>query len=342
MCAYGVPITLNLPVEGQIAWGGPLNEILQEIIDVIGQRVTVDGLDIAASLDMNGNALVDARNIQFITNGDPGTINSIFYSTDGELFIRDGANRLVQITSGGAVNIGGTGGFGGDYVSTNQNGAVYTNATQTFQFTAAGGTVFAPIEAGRLVVHEGGSDAVTLRAPSDLTSYTLRFPNNVPAGARAIVTADATGSLAFSLSASFEDWIPVQQGRITDADPESVYVGGIWNLGPGGTNRMDIGIPYRTGDRIDSISYGTEGVEVTATLFHVNNGGARTQVLRKSSSGAGPRLDVLQAGSNNMTGTLPYTPPGTGSLFLQLANSAAGGYVNINTVKVVGMRKIIS
>ena len=340
--SYGIAITLPIPQAGQVAWDGPLNDLLQAVIDVLAQRVTVDGLDIAASLGMNGNALIDATNISFVTNGDLGTPNSIFYSTNGELFCRDGTNRLIQITSGGVINVGGTGGFGGDYVATNQNGASYTNSTQTFTFTAAGGTVFAPVESGRLVVHESGAPAVTLRSPSSLTGYTLTFPNNVPQGARAVVTADATGSLAFSLSASFTESIPMQDG-LPDAlsAGDAQYVGGIWTLGPTAGGTVDFGIPYTLGDRFDGFQFGTTGVQCTASLWHINNTGAQTLVLRKAFNGPPAGLQVLQPGSYTMTGTLPYTPPGTGSLRFSVANGPAG-YENVNSMYVIRTRKLIS
>ena len=341
MASYGIPITLSLPVDGQVSWSGPLNAILQAIIDVIGTRVTVDGIDIAASLEMNGQALVDARNISFIPGGDTGTVNSVFYSTDGELYLRDGANRLVQVTAGGVLNVGGTGGFGGDYVSTNQNGASYTNSNQTFTFTAAGGTVFAPMESGRLIVHESGATAVTLRSPSSLTSYTLTLPNNVPQGARAVVTADATGSLAFSLSASFTESLPIQAGNAGTDDPDAFYQGGIWNLGSSVAVNVDFGIPYTFGDRIDAVQFGTAGNATTGTLYHVSNTGNRVMIARKAFNGGGPGLQTLQAGAHTMTGTLPYTPPGTGSLYIQIGNAPSTSE-SINSVLIIRNRKLIS
>lgn len=342
MSSYGVRINLPLPVVGAPNWDDPLNELLQELIDVLAQRVTVDGLDITTALDLQGNALINASNIGFITDGDPGTPNTMYYSSDGELFVRDGFNRVIQITSGGVINVGGTGGFGGDYVSTNQNGASYINSTQTFSFTSAGGTVYSTMEHGAVKIHAATSDAVTLQAPTGLTPYTITFPNNVPAGARAIVTADATGSLAFSLSASFTESIPMQSG-IADplTAPDAQYVGGIWTLGPAAGGTVDLGIPYTFGDRIDAIQFGTTGVQSTASLYHVNTTGTRTLIVRKAFNGGPAGLQVLQSGSHTMTGTLPYTPPGTGSLYLAVANGPAG-YENVNVLFVIKNRKLIS
>ena len=201
--SYGIAIILPSPTAGQVFWDGPLNDKLQAIVDVLAQRVTVDGLDIQKALEMNGNALIDASAIDFVLGGDPGTASSLFYGTNGELFCRDGSNRLIQLTSNGVLNVAGNGGFGGDYVATNQNGAFYTNATQTFTFTAAGGTTFTTVEAGPLKTHNGGSNAVTVQSPTNLgASYTFTLPTSLPLTTRQLGITSAGQVTSLSLSSS--------------------------------------------------------------------------------------------------------------------------------------------
>lgn len=194
MASYGVQITLPIPSAGQVQWSGPLNDLLQSFIDVLAARVTVDGIDITASLNMQGNALINALNVQFIPNGDTGVANTLYYS-GGELWLRDGTNRTVQITSGGVVNVAGSGGFGGDYISANQNGASYTSATQTFSFTSSGGTVYSALESEKVKIHNGSSAySVTLQSPTIAANETITLPGTNPA-TRTFLMMDATGSL---------------------------------------------------------------------------------------------------------------------------------------------------
>lgn len=203
MASYGIAITLPLPMAGQVQWDGPLSDLIQQLIDVLAQRVTTDGMDIGKALDMQGHALIDATAVEFVTNGDPGIANSIYYSSGGELFCRDGTNRPIQLTAGGVVNVAGSGGFGGDYVSSNQNGASFTNATNTFTFTVAGGTSYATMENGEVKIHQGSSaNSVGLRAPTSLTTYELTLPGALPGDDRTLLTADATGTVAFTLTGS--------------------------------------------------------------------------------------------------------------------------------------------
>ena len=363
MASYGVSITLPLPVAGNVQWDGPLNSILQAIIDVLATRVTVDGLDVQAALDMQGNALVDATNIQFVTNGDPGVANSIYYSSGGELFVRDGLNRQIQLTAGGIVNVAGSGGFGGDYSSSNQNGASYTNATNTFTFTFGGGTSYANVEHADLKLHNGSSaNSVTVKAPTSLaSSYNLTLPQApsagnpnmmvvdatgtisfrqlLPAGQQALVAVDATGSINYRLSSSFVDYVDPSTGN-----PEDGAILGLtgWSLNSSNT-AVQIPIPYRTGDRIDGLDIGMNfagGASVTCSIFHRSFGSQQAQLARVafngSSSGA---IFRMTSGTPTMTGTLPITPPGTGSLVLrvQTVNS-----IVLGPVAVSGTRKLIT
>ena len=363
MASYGIAISLPLPSSGQTQWDGPLNDILQAIIDVISQRVGVEGLDINATLDVQGNEIANALNLSFVTSGDPGLPNTVFYNSSGELCCRNSSNQLVQITSGGVVNVAGSGGFGGDYVSSNQNGASYANSTQTFSFTASGGTVYATVEHGAVKVHEGSTaNAITLRSPASLASaYTLTFPGalnagnpslvtcdatgglNVrsinPTGRVALVTADITGNLNYRLSASFTECIDA----CAMMGATGVYAGDdgwVFTSGPS-PQSVDIPIRFQEGDRIDELVFGTNTMRCTGTLYHRTTGGGLA-VIARASFNAGIPDRILNSSTPTLTGTLPFTPPtSSGSLFLRVQNSIANSGELYNCL-VNGMRKIIS
>lgn len=201
MASYGVRITLTLPNAGDVQWDGPLGDVINAILDVVANRVGVDGLDINGTLDVQGHEISNILDARFTTGGDPGTANSIFINSSGELCVRDSSNRLVQVTSGGSVNVTGTGGFGGDYAAANPGGASFASATSTFTFTVSGGTVYATVEAGAYRIHNGSSTGyVGLAAPSTIgsTQYTLTMPVSLLSTGRRVMEVDSTGSIALT------------------------------------------------------------------------------------------------------------------------------------------------
>jgi len=345
---YGIRDTNPLPVAGQAQWDSAVNAKLQAHDDTLAQRVGVDGLDINGTLDAQGNAVINVSNVRFFTGGDPGVANSVFISS-GDLFVRDGSNRLVQVTSGGAVNVAGSGGFGGDYVSSNQNGASFTNATNTFTFTVSGGTVYATIEGGSLKVHNGSSaQAITLSAPATLgSSYTVTLPTSVPlTGGPTVLRFDATGSLQAAASASFSASIPVAW-----ATPVSVG-GGLnfqsntgWSFGTG--DELAIGVPYEPGDRIDSVSLGFDtgatGGALTGTLWFVSDAGNKQQLAQVSFNAVHPgALRTIGTGTPTLTGSFPVSPPTTGTLTLSVKSGGSPQGLVLFSAYYAGMRRTIT
>lgn len=316
--SYGVAINLPLPTAGQVQWDGPLNALLQALIDVLAQRVTVDGLDVEKSLEMNGNALIDASAVEFIAGGDPGTANSLFYA-NGELFCRDGSNRTVQLTNGGVVNVGGSGGFGGDYIATNQNGATYTNSTQTFTFTAAGGTSFAAVEGAALVTHHlSDSNRVTISPPASITgSYSITLPPGPPvtAGTGSVpILMDNAGNLtaptavtrleAFALSGGTPFYSATPNA--TTLTTQGLQSNG-WNFftqNSTATGTVEFGIPHIAGDRINSITFGVGvgSAAITASVNYRLDAGTFNNIALVAIPATGSGLITLQSGFPGMTG----------------------------------------
>lgn len=196
--SIGFPLNITLPTSGQVQWDSTLNTALQTLVDAVEAKVTADGINIASALDMQGNYLLNINGLKFKTAGDDGTAQSIFWETVAgkpELFVRDGAGNAIQVTSGGALNIAGTGGFGGDYVGSSAQ-AVYTSSGAVFTFTSSPG-VYATMESGDLKVHAGSAASYTDVKSSPVlgSTYSVTLPSAAPA-AVALVTMDTTGSLA--------------------------------------------------------------------------------------------------------------------------------------------------
>lgn len=334
--SYGIRIVLPLPVTGQVQWDGPLNDLLQALLDVLAQRVTVDGLDIGAALDMQGNALINALNIQFVTGGDPGVPNSIYYS-GGELFVRDGSNRAIQLTSGGIVNVGGSGGFGGDYVSSNQNGASYTNATQTFTFTSAGGTSYATIEGGELKVHSGANaNSVGLKSAAALaSSIEFTLPTGLPNGP-GLLRVDGTGTMGVSVSGTFKEYWPIvpalTAGTVTSLSP------GTQTISSGGS--ISFGFPCRDGDTLIDFSFKTDNAQLTASVTFQGEGGS-TQVARVALN-TQTGIITINGSTPTLTGSMPFTPSVySGSFFVSLQAAAGGPDRTITAFATTKRKKLI-
>lgn len=338
---YGIRDTNPMPVAGQVQWDQAVNAKLQAHDDTLAQRVTVDGINVNGTIDAQGNAVINVSNVRFFIGGDPGVANSVFISS-GDLWVRDGSNRLVQLTSGGSVNVAGSGGFGGDYVSSNQNGASFTNATGTFTFTVSGGTSYATLEHGSVLVHNGSSTGyVGIAAPSTIgsTQYTLTMPAAL-VGGPALVRVDATGTVQFAQSASFTESYDASRGVVASTVGTITYdsTNG-WSLGTGG-GTIDIEVPYTFGDTITAVGVGRfTGFPLSASLIFRDNSGSLATIARASWNDNVSGMKFLQAGTPTMTGTFPYTPPGTGSLSLLVGTTNA---ISFKPIQVTRIRKIIS
>jgi hypothetical protein len=188
-------LNITLPTSGQVQWDGALNDVLQAIVDVVEAKVTADGIDIKSSLDLQGNYLINIEGLKFAAlAADDGTARQVWWGTDNELHVRDGAGRAIQVTSGGALNISLNGGIGGDYVGSSAQ-VVFSSSGAVYTFTSSPGA-YATLEAGDLKVHNGSSSTYTdvKTSPNNNATYTLTLPAAVPS-ALSLLTMDATGTV---------------------------------------------------------------------------------------------------------------------------------------------------
>lgn len=163
-----------------------------------GVQVPTAGLNINASLQMNDWDLLLPRSIMFTnqsaTLGTSNDKNNI-YAVNGNLYFNNASGTPVQITSGGAVNTGGSGSISG--MGSTTAGVTYSNITKTFSFTQSSG-VTADLAAGSVNLYEdvAASNPVTLKSPTSLSSaYSLTMPTALPASL-GYLTISSTGQLA--------------------------------------------------------------------------------------------------------------------------------------------------
>ena len=365
----------DLNQDGARSWGALERAVLTKLIQLVEQYVGTNSINIDGDLTLNGHGLISAKFIQMVVNGDAGNLRQQWVDTNGDLWYRDGQGRTVQVTSGGTLAIAESlGGFVGDYISTNPNGASYYNSIQEFKFTApspAGNA--ASMNVGDVRIRKGtDTDYVALTVPSNLAgSYTLRLPGANPS-VRSVLTCDATGGLSFSpttaapvrsvltcdptggldyyVSSSMTYYIDPCSGRGLEYTAFSYLevgysIGGISSLG-----KVDWPIPIKDGDTLTSVSFVTIGAtRVTASILFRENQAVNysyspssQQIARLAYDGSNSvhTVATMQSGTYTMTGTLPYVVAQTGSLRLRIENGLASSVI-VGAIKYTVARRVI-
>lgn len=164
-------------------WANDLNAdlgILDQHNHAAGQgvQVTPDGLDINRDLTINGNNLIDARSIRFVSQaGIPGVAPDlgIIYVSGNELVYNDENGNVVPITNNGSVNSG-AGSITG--LPSGTASASYSSLNQTFIWQSSTSTP-ANMDFGSAILRNilPNSKGLTLSPPSSLAAdYSIVFP----------------------------------------------------------------------------------------------------------------------------------------------------------------------
>jgi hypothetical protein len=186
-------MALTLPVVSQTpgpTWASEINADLS-LIDSHnhtsgnGALVPVAGLDINADLSLDTHALTDVTKVVLL-NGASATSNSV-YAVAGNLWWTNGGGTPVQITSGNAVNVGGSGSIGGMILNC---AVVYSSGLLSYAF-------FDETGAKASLICDSISLDQTVLSPSGSVSLTL--PSTVPAG-NSFVVGSSTGATSATLS----------------------------------------------------------------------------------------------------------------------------------------------
>lgn len=319
MASYGVRITQPLPTIGQVVWGGPLNDLLQAIVDVLAAQVSPDGIDLSGDLDFHGNRAIDLTALGFVAGAIP-SVGPAAYSDGTDLWYVDGNGTHIQITADGGINITVSGGIGGDYIAAGAH-LNYVASTNSYTHTDASGDS-SVIDGGGLVMRSGGSTGyVKLSAPATIgsTQYALTFPSALPA-LGSVLTVDATGSLNFlpySAAARVVKYpdISLAAGKNTGTPAQDpTYDNDLgWALQLAGT-AVDMNVDVKPGDVINAVAFGTDSGHFTGSIRTMAPNGNVSIVARKSFNEGTTGEHFLSSSVYTMTGTLPFTVPATGSV----------------------------
>ena len=99
-----------------------------------GRRVTPSGLNINADLNINNQLMTDVKALAFKAQATLQTsTRRLHIDSSGDLYYNDGSGNQIKLTDSGAINVAGSGGFGGDYVSAGAS-AIYTDSSLSYTF----------------------------------------------------------------------------------------------------------------------------------------------------------------------------------------------------------------
>ena len=104
-----------------------------------GVQVPTAGLNINADLSFGGFSAIQMKAATFNLQTSFTTPRSMYFK-GSDLYVRDNSGAEIQMTSGGQVNVSGTGGFSGDFGTSGVTASVpYSNTSKTYSFLQASG-----------------------------------------------------------------------------------------------------------------------------------------------------------------------------------------------------------
>lgn len=202
----GQDLDLTLPTAGQANWSGPLNTVLQTIIDDIEEQIVASELllngDITLSPDGTAYSINGARSIQLANNAAAysGSANiGRAYRLDNDLYFLDGDGNNIRITANGAVNVTISGAVSFEnwaYSSANQQLTGYSDDT-TVAKLLIGDVSFRERTAGV-------TNVVTVSSPDDLAaSYDIKWPTAAAAGDDYFLKINNAGDMSHTNQPTF-------------------------------------------------------------------------------------------------------------------------------------------
>jgi len=208
-----------------------------------GVQVQPAGLNISSDLSFQGNNATNLRTSRYSVQGSQpsgASDRAISYAgTNGELYWINSANQVVQITSGGAINVSSAGGITG---LAGTNAAVtWSPALNTFIFTQAP-TQPAALSGGSYSFAQNGAvnpNSITLQSPNSLAAaYTATLPASLisqPASVTTFLTMNGLGVIGNSIN-------PTISGQFGFSPGSSLTVSGNYTaLGTGNISTLGTG-----------------------------------------------------------------------------------------------------
>jgi hypothetical protein len=238
MPGYGTPLGLTLPtidgVAKESAAAPLINTALSAIIARLEGKVGAADLDINADVSFKSGAVYsgakDLHRAAFQSQtsaitavSNPNTV----YVLSGNLHYIDGSGNLVQITSGGAVNVSTTGGITGAGYGTSGVEVNWDSVNNRYRMrSGAAADAYADVVLSDVLFNDGSGNFARLQAAAMGADYTMTLPAALPA-AQSMLQLTAAGQVTASNTlASGEHLTLVGTGRVKHGTYNVVMVGG--------------------------------------------------------------------------------------------------------------------
>lgn len=191
-------IESTVNVDSGLSWEQNLNSSLT-IIDQHnhssgnGVAVGPTGLNINSDLTFQNNQAINLKATIYTEQSSLASLLSIYFKTDGNAYVNDGAGNVIQLTVGGAVNATASGISSGSATASFVSSVLVVNAASNTP---------ANIQCASILLGNNiaASKFLTVAPPPSLASnYTITLPT-IPSSNGNFMTMDTGGNISTSLS----------------------------------------------------------------------------------------------------------------------------------------------
>lgn len=220
-------MNLNLPVVGPLGtlgptWASDLNTAINSIDSHDhstgkGKQITPSGININQTLSMNTNSLIGIVSLALNDLDAQVTDKNYIYEYGGELWFNDDAGNLVQLTSGGTINVASIGTITGDYATSTAD-LTYSDIAKTFIFKQSP-TVSANVDCGPVKIYQNIASSPYARIQQNAaqsTDLNWYLPTSYPAATYPVTSTNAGVLSTSQIIASMIATDAVETAKIKD------------------------------------------------------------------------------------------------------------------------------
>lgn len=192
-----------------------------------GVRITPSGLNINSDLSFGNNQATALKAVVLQAQSAVASLGAL-YNIGGNLFYRDGGNNVIQLTSGGSLNVSSVGAITG---LTSPASASFVSLNSSFVYQSDA-TTYAKLETGDILLYSraasvGTAQAITLVADPSTSAYSLRLPVSAPADNTLIRMKSGTNVSQFVTLLGTTNQVTVSHNTsdITLSLPQDIHTG---------------------------------------------------------------------------------------------------------------------
>ena len=201
--SIGDAFPYTVPIVGSASWGGPLNNILNELITRVSSTVPLTALG-AGPLDLQNTPIENAEYVQLQEQASVPAATPVgrleYYN--GNFYLVN-ASAAIQVTDGDNLNFAAVGGIGGDY-GTGFESVQFVGASERYDFYDDFNTLaWGRIRARSFDVANGatGTDYARIQYGGAGT-LTFTLPPTLPAATDSMLMIDNAGAITHNAVAN--------------------------------------------------------------------------------------------------------------------------------------------